>query len=154
MLGEDTGVDAARNGWVWRWYDEFQEDEFDLLFQNVSSSAGELDLGRVDFDENDLEVTFVYDSEEMLEEKREVSSELESLLEEKYETPEDSWTYFARFASSEGVTSTVLDKPRVYGEVLFDDGVYSEVKDFCDGIVEPPLTRNSYARMFHESAVE
>lgn len=154
MRIKDSGPEAARNGWAWRWYETFSEDEFDLLFQNICSEAGKIDLGRIDFDERDVELTFVYDSEEMLDEKRKVSSEFESLLEEKYSSEHDDWSYFARFSSSDAVTETVLDKPRVYGNVVLSDTAYSEIEEFCEGLVEPSLTCNSYTRMFHESVVE
>lgn len=144
MYADSDHRERLRNGLAWVEYRSFQQNGYDALLYGVEfGSDYEMDIARLDFDNEVIDLTWCYTSIEEMEEVREADRVFSDILDDNYLQDEDSDEWIrSNFVEDDEVTFiTMRDAPEIRGEVMVrHNGVYEELESFSQGLFEPPLS--------------
>lgn len=150
MYGEGEERKRLRNGIAWIETRAFEKNSYDALLYGMEFRQGyELDIVRVDFDNRDIDTTWAYTSP--LERSDIINAEelFSEILRENYLSDKnaDEWLNTPNYVSDSEVTrKTVVDSPRVRGDILRKSGeeVRKELGRFSEGLFEPSLAKERF----------
>lgn len=148
--------EELKNGRAWLEYEAFEDDErYDVMFYDIEFGDHVADLGWIDLGGRNVEAWWFYGSEQEKEFYDEVRREFEQVVAE--ESP--LYDAYTDIHSADTVSTTVLTKPRVHGDLKAKMGPYefeqggwaAELSEFSEGIFDPVLSFRNYQQMWREA---
>lgn len=153
--GRDS-QERLSNGFTWLEYRSFPNNSFDVLFRDIPFGEDyEVDLGLVDFGNQNIKVKWFYSGDNMdqYQHKKEAEEEFSELLDEHFLSSREGWDYTSGLHSEARVSYSVMNSPPVRGDILRKEDTRNLdrlLQEFSDGIFDPPLSSFEYETMWVE----
>lgn len=149
MYGEGEEREHLRNGLAWIEYRSFEDNSYDTLLYGLDFQGGhELDIVKIDFENQDIDAVWCYTSPREKQEVIEAHREFASILEENYLFgEEENWINSPNYMEDNQVSYNVIsDSPVVRGDILRKNGkdLREELDRFSEDLFEPPLSNERH----------
>jgi hypothetical protein len=141
--------ERLRNALTWIEYRSFDETDYDALLHGIEFGGGyELDVGKLDFEREQIELTWCYTDMQEAQRVEEASEVFNALFEQSFLSGEDAEDRVKEeYIHADEVTSvTWADAPTVHGEVLTQDGksVAEDMRELSGDIFDRTYSGRNY----------